>query len=102
MSSSSLTRDFSSPTSCSRLASDSFVRARSPRAPLLLPVPDAGPGLSALVWPPFADAGGTSARCSLGFVGAAGLVVGAGVDFGSPVLATSVGFETGTLPLVQL
>ena len=43
MSSSSLTRDFSSPTSCSRLASDSFVRARSPRAPLL-PVPEAGPG----------------------------------------------------------
>ena len=43
MSSSSLTRDFSSPTSCSRLASDSLVRARSPR-PTLLPVPEAGPG----------------------------------------------------------
>src|ERR1700749_2743572 len=101
MSSSSFTRDFSSPTSCSRLASASFVRCWSPRAVAPVPLPDEEPGRSDVFWPPLPDAGGTRGRLSLDFVVGGLVLVGAGLDFGSPVVATSVGFATGALPLFQ-
>ncbi len=99
MSSSSFTRDLSSPTSCSRLASASLVRCVSPRDAAPEPLPDEEPGRSDVLCPPLPDAGGTSARLSLDFVGVDLVLVGAGLDFGSPVVATSVGFDTGALPL---
>jgi hypothetical protein len=99
MFSSSFTRDFSSPTSCSRLASASFVRCASPCAAAPVPLPDEEPGRSDVLWPPLPEAGGTSARLSLDLVAVDFVLVGAGLDFGSPVVATSVGFETGALPL---
>src|SRR5690348_3050367 len=93
----SLTRDFSSPTSCSRLASASLVRARSD-ATCALPVPLAAPGRSLELCLPLPAAGGTSARCEPP-TAAVSLCVeaGAGSDFGAPVLATRVGLAIGAL-----
>ena len=66
-----------------------------------MPLPDDEPGRSDVFWPPLPDAGGTSARLSLGFVPVDFVLVGAGLDFGSPVVATSVGLATGAVPLFQ-
>ena len=97
-SSSSLTRDFSSPASCSRLARASFVRASSVfrvASPLPPPVAD----LSPTAWLPEPALGGTRASLSPGLPAAgspvAGLVPAAGA-----AVATTVGLAAA-LPLRQ-
>ncbi len=102
VSSSSLTRDLSSPASCSRLVSASFVRASSDFSSAEFPPEPAPlPGRSAIATLSLPAFGGTSSRRSLGVfdavdvgvlvvVFAAGVFDGGGV--GVPVSAISVGF----------